>query len=156
MSSGLVPLMICPQKQPHVEVASRGLRPLDPRGKEVKIQGVSVRPTRKPKASPRATEVLLSRMAERRKSGSLSQDPPRTTRVLQLPPAVHAEPSAGGFPAYLSCQQSSTPSPTLPLLSCRPDRFAANEPTRAVRLPSHWLPQGLQLALPSPISSPQK
>src|SRR5262249_21915281 len=105
MSSGLVPLIILSTKTAARRGSVQGASPPGPpevkreRGKEGKIQGVSVRPTRKPKASPRATEGLLSRMAERRKSGSVSQGPPRTTRMLQLPPAVHAEPSTGGFPA---------------------------------------------------------
>lgn len=42
---------------------------LDPRGKEVKIQGLSVRPTRKPKPLPRKSVVPPLRLAERRSSG---------------------------------------------------------------------------------------
>ena len=73
---------------------SRELRPLDPRGKEMKTQGVSVRPTRKPKLLSRKSVAILPRSAERRLSGSKSQEPPRTTRRLQSP-AVHAEPFVG-------------------------------------------------------------
>jgi len=54
--------------------------PPGPRGKEVKLQGVSVLPTRKPTLllrSPRATPL---RSAARRSSGESVQEPPRTTR----------------------------------------------------------------------------
>lgn len=68
---------------------------LDPRGKEVKFQGVtSVLPTRKPRLLPRRPAVNQLRSAVRRLRGTRPQEPPRTTRVLQFP-LVHAEPSLG-------------------------------------------------------------
>ena len=74
----------------------RGLRPpwYPRRGKEVKIQGVSVRATRKPKGVPRSPVARLSRFAERRSPGMSYQAPPRNTRSLHSP-LRHALPSAG-------------------------------------------------------------
>ena len=69
-----------------------GLASLGFRGKEVKIQGVSVRATRNPKPPPRLPEVFLSRWAERSFRGLLFQEPPRSTRQ---PPDSHALPSVG-------------------------------------------------------------
>ena len=51
------------------EKSTRGLRPLDPRGKEVKIQGVSVRATRNPLSSSRWPVSFQPRKAERRYPG---------------------------------------------------------------------------------------
>jgi hypothetical protein len=65
---------------------------LDPRGKEVKVQGVSVLPTRNPRPLPRLSEEFPLRSAERRSRGPLPQEPPRRTRLLQSP-LVHAKPS---------------------------------------------------------------
>ena len=70
-----------------------GWRPL-PRGKEVKIQGVSVRATRKPASPYRPPAVYPPRLAERRNLGSLPQEPPRSTRKLQSSDS-HALPSVG-------------------------------------------------------------
>ena len=70
-----------------------GWRPL-PRGKEVKIQGVSVRATRKPASTNRLPVVLLLRPAERRSPGRPLQEPPRSTRRLQSSDS-HALPSVG-------------------------------------------------------------
>ena len=67
---------------------------LDPRGKEVKIQGVSVLPTRKPRWLYRLPVVTPPRLAERRNRGPLPQEPPRTTRRLHSP-AVQGPPSVG-------------------------------------------------------------
>src|ERR1700738_349066 len=58
------------------------------------FQGASVRPTRKPRSLYRTSVVSLPRLAERRRCGSLTQEPPRTTRRPQSP-SVRAEPSAG-------------------------------------------------------------
>lgn len=65
--------------------------------REHNIQGAaSVRATRKPKPlSRRSEEVSQTRSAERRFSGSLSQEPPRMIWLLQSPPVAHAEPSVG-------------------------------------------------------------
>ena len=67
---------------------------LDPRGKEVKIQGVSVLPSRKPILPLRLPVVLPLRVAERRLRGPLLQEPPRTTRKPQSS-MLNAEPSVG-------------------------------------------------------------
>ena len=67
---------------------------LDPRGKEVKIQGVSVLPTRKPRLISWKSRGTLARTAERRSVGLSPQEPPRTTRRLQTA-SVHCEPSPG-------------------------------------------------------------
>ncbi len=64
------------------------------RGKEVKIHGVSVRATRKPKRMKRIPDTLQTRNAARRSHGPLSQEPPRRTRREQLP-VSHALPSDG-------------------------------------------------------------
>ena len=49
--------------------------------RKVKVQGLSVRPTRKPPLrSRKSEEVNLLRSAERSTSGGSPQDPPRTTR----------------------------------------------------------------------------
>ena len=64
------------------------------RCKEVRIHGVSVRPTRKPKSSSRPPVTFLPRFAERRFPGTSSQEPPRKTRRPQSP-LVHALPSSG-------------------------------------------------------------
>jgi hypothetical protein len=69
---------------------------LDPRGKDIKIQGVkSVRPTRKPRLKFRTTVVSPKRLADRRFCGSANQEPPRTTRIRASPPFSHADPSIG-------------------------------------------------------------
>jgi len=68
---------------------------LDPRGKEVKFQGVtSVLPTRKPRLTIRKSEGSPRRAAARRFCGSLTQEPPRPMRELQSP-LIHGEPSVG-------------------------------------------------------------
>ena len=64
------------------------------RGKGEKTQGVSVLATRKPKSSIRTSVLYLLRLAERRNHGMKSQEPPRTTGVLQSPD-VQGEPSPG-------------------------------------------------------------
>jgi hypothetical protein len=76
-----------------LKVSDKGFA-LAPRGKEVKIQGVSVLPTRKPRLLFLITVVSQRRLAERRLSGPLNQEPPRMARRLQTP-VVHAEPSEG-------------------------------------------------------------
>ena len=63
------------------------------RDKGVRIQGVSVRATRKPTWRPPPGKCL-PRDAERRVLGWLFQEPPRVTRFSQSP-CVHAEPSVG-------------------------------------------------------------
>ena len=68
--------------------------PWTPKGKEAKIQGVSVRPTRKPKPTSRTSVESMTRSAERSNPGSSYQAPPRTTRLLQSP-VNQAEPSVG-------------------------------------------------------------
>src|SRR5262249_59841290 len=90
----------------------QGLRPGPQRSTDLKTQGVSVRPTRKPRVLSRLLPKSLLRSAERRTSGLLNQEPPRTTLRLQLP-VVHALPSAGGFP-LISFPQSLVPSHPLP------------------------------------------
>ncbi len=78
-----------------------GLRPQTPRGKEVKPQGVTstyrsrVLATRKPKTMLRPPESSQKRYAERRSHGKLTQEPPRTVRVLQFPSLIQAPPSPG-------------------------------------------------------------
>ena len=76
--------------------STKGLRPLDPRGKEVTIQGVSVRATRNPTLWLRSPAVSPKRSAERRSPGMRSQEPPRTTRQSQF--HSHALPSFGAPP----------------------------------------------------------
>jgi hypothetical protein len=61
---------------------------------EVRIQGVSVLPTRKPPLPLRLPAVSQLRLAARRSPGTSYQEPPRRTRRLQSP-LVQAEPSAG-------------------------------------------------------------
>ena len=84
----------CPSSEQCLKKFDQGFA-LDPRGKEVKIQGVSVLPTRKPKWLPRSSVVYPTRPAERRNCGSLIQEPPRTTWRSALPPCSQAEPSDG-------------------------------------------------------------
>ena len=82
---------------PALERAGQGgQRPLGTpkRGKEVKIQGVSVRATRNPSLLIRNPEELPKRPAERRNHGSRYQEPPRNTRRPQSP-LRHALPSEG-------------------------------------------------------------
>ena len=74
--------------------STRGRSPLDPRGKEVTIQGVSVRATRNPRKLIRLPVTSRLRLAERRYHGSLNQEPPRSTRAAQFPDS-HALPSVG-------------------------------------------------------------
>ena len=72
-----------------------GTSPRDPGGKEIKVQGVSVRPTRKPKYLSRLPVKYQPRLTERRSSRWLYQDPPRTTRRPLSRLQVHAVPSLG-------------------------------------------------------------
>ena len=65
-----------------------------PEGKEVTIQGVSVRATRNPTRPSRLPVVYVTRSAARRNLESLTQEPPRITRREQFPPS-HALPSTG-------------------------------------------------------------
>jgi hypothetical protein len=74
--------------------SGQGLRLWTPRGKRVKIQGVSVLTSRKPRMLSRTTVESLTRLAARRFLGLLIHAPPRRTRRLQSP-AVQAEPSEG-------------------------------------------------------------
>ena len=73
---------------------TKGLRPLDPRGKDVRTQGVSVRATRNPMRLTRLPDQYLPRSAERRFLGLACQEPPRSTRRPHSPD-VHALPSRG-------------------------------------------------------------
>ena len=75
--------------------STKGLRPLEPQGKEVKIQGISVRATRNPSKLIRTRNASLKRNAERRSHGLLYQEPPRSTRRTQSPPVTQALPSGG-------------------------------------------------------------
>ena len=70
------------------------LRPWTPRDNEVKTYVLRVRATRNPRPMSRPPVVLLLRPTERRLTGALIQEPPRTTRRLQSP-LLHAEPLAG-------------------------------------------------------------
>ena len=69
----------CPKK------SSQGGRPLDPRGKEITIHGVSVLARRKPTLRPRLPAVSVPRSVERRSPCTSSQEPPRSTRTEQSP-----------------------------------------------------------------------
>ena len=69
------------------------------RGKEVMTQGVSVRAIRNPRKLSRSPVPRLKRSAERRPTGSSSQEPPRSTRRSQF--HSHALPSTGA-PTYPS------------------------------------------------------
>ena len=77
------------------EIILPGAPPPDPRGKQVRTQGVSVRATRKPKVTTRFPTLYPRRMAERRNHGMLLHEPPRNTRCPQSPPATQALPSDG-------------------------------------------------------------
>ena len=55
---------------------------------DVQIQGVSVRATRNPRSSPRASESPVRRRSERRSLGLLYHEPPRKMRTPILPPPV--------------------------------------------------------------------
>ena len=116
----------------------RFLYPLEdnlfPRGKEVKIQGETVRATRKPKSVLRKSEEFLMRYAARRKCGLSNHEPPRSTRQdASVQFVVRAAPSLG-IVLRLSVQQSSTHSQALPCMSCNPHRFGAFRlPTATVR-----------------------
>ena len=57
------------------------------------IQGVSVRATRNPRLKFRSAVEFPTRSAERRRLGTLNQEPPRNTRFEQSPPCVHGLPS---------------------------------------------------------------
>ena len=75
-------------------VAGRSIGP----GKEVKVQGLSVRATLKPTPSYRWPLATTRRSAERRPTGSLIQDPPRRIRRFGSPPSIQVLPSVGGVP----------------------------------------------------------
>ena len=62
-----------------------GLRPRPPRGKELKIQAVSILETRKPRTLSRSSGSTPPRIAERAASGTTTQEPPRTTRPADFP-----------------------------------------------------------------------
>ena len=72
----------------------QGASPLDPRGKEVRIHGASVRATRNPLSLNRSPVPSLLRTAVRRIPGMKSRKPPRRTRRAHSP-SVHALPSEG-------------------------------------------------------------
>ena len=71
-----------------------GQSPLDPRGKEVKIQGASVRATRKPLRKYWNRASNGRRFADRRAPDRSLHEPPRQTRSTQSP-LSQAEPSVG-------------------------------------------------------------
>jgi hypothetical protein len=77
--------------------ALKNLTWASPQTQEVKIQGVSVLPIRKPTWNIRLSGANPRRWAERISGGLSYKDPPRRTRRRQSPPAAaaHAEPSVG-------------------------------------------------------------
>src|SRR5579863_9862483 len=89
------------------------------------------RATRKPieANSPLASHCVLTAMP----SPQLveSNDWPLSTRLLQVSPDIQGAPSTGA-PSYPSCQQSSTHSQTLPIISYKPNGLGLNTPTGEV------------------------
>jgi hypothetical protein len=73
-------------------------------------------------------------MAERRFSGTMNQDPPRSTRSRQLR-LVQAEPSLGD-PLYISVVVYSTAKPAVPGAGARQEREPAPDPARRARRPT--------------------
>ena len=82
---------------PAKPVSAYGASPPGPPGKEVKIQGISVRATRKPSSLYRSPGVSEPRFAERSSLGKSLQEPPRRarTRQKQSRPVLHTLPSVG-------------------------------------------------------------
>src|ERR1044072_9194175 len=88
--------------------------------------------TRKPTASTRLLMGSLSRLAARSVCGKLLKDAPRRTRRLQSP--VVLGPPSPGLPAFLSFQQSSVHSQTLPCTLYSPHGLALTLSTGTVAL----------------------
>lgn len=92
------------------------------------------RTTRKPEASSCLPGALLKRPAERAGLGRLYQEPPRKTRS-SLPLVANGSVVTPlrfeyAFLSYMSSHHSHT----FPIMSFKPNAFAANEPTGAVNL----------------------
>ena len=115
---------------PHKTCLQRGA-PRRQGGKDVKIQGVTVRAIRKPLLSIGRPEVSLRRNAARRSLGLLTHEPPRNTRREQSP-LSHADPSAG-MPPNAAITSIPVLIPT-PYLSFRevPTRWQGTNP------PARW------------------
>ncbi len=73
--------------------------PSAPSGKNLKIQGITVLASRKPKLGSRVSVEFERRVAERTSRGIAFQLPPRKTRRVQLPLFAfnQAEPSVGAY-----------------------------------------------------------
>ena len=103
--------------------------------------------TRKPMLLSRRSGLSLLRLAERAKSWTLLQDPPRSTRENSRRRSPRAMPAR--LPVHWhSYRASSLPPTRRRCRACRADprALAGNCPTGAVFFTSHSLPQSAQLA----------
>jgi hypothetical protein len=89
-----------------------------------KHQGFIVLATLKPRVSNRTLTWRLTRVAARTISGVLSQEPPRATRKIGSPLAIHADPSVGA-PPWDVLQDEATKAESVSGLPMFGDRFPA-------------------------------
>jgi hypothetical protein len=92
--------------------------------------GVRSRAIRKPAKSARSSASPSPWKAGRLRSGPVIHPPPRCMRRLHPPSQTQARASRGR-PTYVSVEQSSAHSQTLPIMSCSPNALGRSRPTSA-------------------------